>query len=122
MDRLVDHLLVFEGEGVVRDFPGNYTLYRLQEEKKKLTEYGSQMTMKTALKENTIPEKKKVSFKDKRELELLQKEIEELTHEKETITMQLNEGSLPYEELQKLAERIGEVTSLLDEKKCAGWN
>jgi ATP-binding cassette subfamily F protein uup len=118
MDRLVDHLLVFEGEGVVRDFPGNYTQYRLQEEKKEeLTDSGSQMTAKTLSKENNTSGKKKVSFKEKREFELLQKEIEDLTKEKESITVQLNSGSTAYEELQKLAERIGEVTSLLDEKE-----
>ncbi len=118
MDRLVDHLLVFEGEGVVKDFPGNYTQYRLQEEKKEeLTDSGSQMTAKTLSKENNTSGKKKVSFKEKREFELLQKEIEDLTKEKESITVQLNSGSTAYEELQKLAERIGEVTSLLDEKE-----
>lgn len=118
MDRLVDHLLVFEGEGVIKDFPGNYTQYRLQEEKKKEpTENGSQLTAKPTLKENITSEKKKVSFKDKREFELLQKEIEDLTKERETITAQLNSGSTAYEELQKLAERIGEVTNLLDEKE-----
>ncbi len=117
MDRLVDHLLVFEGDGVISDFPGNYTQYRLQEEKKKATIEDSQVSVKAVSNESSGSQKKKISFKDKREFELLQKEIEELTAEKETVTAGLNEGSVPYEELQRLAERISEITSLLDEKE-----
>jgi len=61
--------------------------------------------------------RKKVSFKDKREFELLGKEIEALTQEKDSITEQLHQGNLPYETLQQLSERIAEITSLLDEKE-----
>jgi len=119
MDRLVDHLLVFEGEGAISDFPGNYTQYRLQEDKKKITVDSSQVTAKPAAPTpQSIPvEKKKVSFKEKREFELLQKEMEDLNKEKEKITVQLNDGTLPFEELQKLSNRIGELSDLLDEKE-----
>ena len=117
MDRLVDHLLVFEGEGEIKDFPGNYTQYRIQEDKKKIADSNVPVAAKPAVKESANTEKKKVSFKEKREFELLQKEIETLTQEKDNITRQLNEGTAPYEELQKLAERIAEVSNLLDEKE-----
>lgn len=119
MDRLVDHLLVFEGEGVISDFPGNYTQYRLQEDKKKMAVDSPQITVKaTTVLQPTAPvEKKKVSFKEKREFELLQKEMEDLNTEKEKITAQLNDGTLPFEELQKLSNRIGEISDLLDEKE-----
>jgi ATP-binding cassette subfamily F protein uup len=118
MDRLVDHLLVFEGDGAIRDFPGNYTLYRLQEDKPKQAGENAQPTVKTAPPPEIVTvEKKKISFKEKREFELLQKEMEELSREKEKVTAQLNEGSLPYEELQKLSNRISELTNLLDEKE-----
>ncbi len=119
MDRLVDHLLVFEGEGVISDFPGNYTQYRLQEDKKKMAGDGAQLTAKPAVAPQPITpvEKKKVSFKEKREFELLQKEMEDLTKEKAKITGQLNDGNLPYEDLQKLSNRIGEISGLLDEKE-----
>lgn len=126
MDRLVDHLLVFEGNGVIRDFPGNYTQYRLEQENKKSNATNTSFTGKeevlpteapTNLKENNTSSKKKVSFKDKREFEQLQKEIDELTKEKESISNQLNEGNLPYETLQQLSERIGEISTLLDEKE-----
>lgn len=118
MDRLVDHLLVFEGDGVIRDFPGNYTQYRLEEEVKKQVASTVQATSKTAQHGSPASEKrKKVSFKDKREFELLGKEIEALTQEKDSITEQLHQGNLPYETLQQLSERIAEITSLLDEKE-----
>jgi ATP-binding cassette subfamily F protein uup len=119
MDRLVDHLLVFEGEGTISDFPGNYTQYRLQEDKKKMAVDTPQTTVKaTTVSQPTAPvEKKKVSFKEKREFELLQKEMEDLNTEKEKITAQLNDGTLPFDELQKLSNRIGELSDLLDEKE-----
>ena len=117
MDRLVDHLLVFEGEGVVKDFPGNYTQYRLQEDKRKSSEANVQTTTKPVLKASSTTEKKKASFKEKREFELLQKEMEELNKEKEAITQKLTDINLPYEDLQKFSQRIGEVSELLDEKE-----
>lgn len=126
MDRLVDHLFVFQGDGDVRDFPGNYSQYRLAlKDDEKLTDKGTQLS---DIKEEKIPaasngtqpalaEKKKLSYKEKREFELLGKEIESLTKEKNTITEQLNSGSTAFEQLQQLSNRIGEVTKLLDEKE-----
>lgn len=120
MDRLVDHLLVFEGNGEVRDFPGNYSLYReyqLAKEKPEQISRNEAGATKPAKEEKSVAEKRKLSFKEKREFELLQKEIEELTTEKETITKKLTSGTVPFEELQILSSRIGEVTQLLDEKE-----
>ena len=120
MDRLVDHLLVFEGNGEVRDFPGNYSLYReyqLAKEKPEQLSRNEAGATKPAKEEKSVAEKRKLSFKEKREFELLQKEIEELTTEKETITQKLTSGTVPFEELQILSSRIGEVTQLLDEKE-----
>ncbi|MEO5946382.1 MAG: ABC transporter ATP-binding protein, partial [Chitinophagaceae bacterium] len=126
MDRLVDHLFVFEGEGLIKDFPGNYSLYResivngiLPPESK-----GSIVSGKTEKKEipvesdsNQKEQKKQFSFKEKREFEILEKEIEDLTKEKDTVTEKLNNGNTPFDELQKLSLRIGEITQLLDEKE-----
>jgi len=126
MDRLVDHLFVFEGEGMIKDFPGNYSLYResivngiLPPESK-----GSIVSGKTEKKEVPIEsepkkkeEKKQFSFKEKREFELLEKEIDDLTKEKKIVTEKLNNGDTPFEELQKLSVRIGEITQHLDEKE-----
>ena len=116
MDRLVDHLFVFEGDGIIRDFPGNYSQYRLEQkdddlvmdEKKKSTAATPQPALTAA---------RKPSFKEKREFEILEKQIADLNAEKQTITEKLSHGDLPFDELQRLSNRIGEVTHLLDEKE-----
>ncbi|MFM9910067.1 MAG: ABC-F family ATP-binding cassette domain-containing protein [Chitinophagaceae bacterium] len=122
MDRLVDHLLVFEGDGVIRDFPGNYSQYRIWKEDQAMVEVGSkQATKEISLEETSVTktteQKKRFSFKEKREFELLEKELMSLTKEKETITEKLNSGQMPYDELQKLSQRIIEISSLLDAKE-----
>lgn len=132
MDRLVDHLFVFEGDGVVRDFPGNYSQYREAEESSKSVVRSSESGVRSSptsllekLEEKTIQQapikgenkKRQLSFKEKREFDSLEKEIAELTKEKEVVTKKLNSGSTPFEELQKLSHRIGEITNALDEKE-----
>lgn len=113
MDRLVEHLFVFEGDGVIRDFPGNYTQYRLERKEEPEPTAGKN----TNPAPTVVKKDKRVSFKDKREFELLEKEIAQLTKEKESVTEQLNSGNLPFEELQTLSNRIGELSVLLDEKE-----
>jgi ATP-binding cassette subfamily F protein uup len=121
MDRLVDHLFVFEGEGVVSDFPGNYTQLRIwqKEQEKETVEFKNQNPepKKENRDEQVDSEKKRLSFKEKREFEQLQKEIESLTKEKTTISEQLNNGQLPFETLQELSNRFHEASQLLDEKE-----
>jgi ATP-binding cassette subfamily F protein uup len=121
MDRLVDHLFVFEGEGVVSDFPGNYTQLRIwqKEQEKETVEFKNQNPepKKENRDEQVDSEKKRLSFKEKREFEQLQKEIESLTKEKTTISEQLNNGQLPFENLQELSNRFHEASQLLDEKE-----
>ncbi|HEV3414391.1 MAG TPA: ABC-F family ATP-binding cassette domain-containing protein [Puia sp.] len=124
MDRLVDHLLVLEGNGVIRDFPGNYTQYR-----EWLKDNGAEDAFpneqppaaKTATPSSTptkIPaSKRQISYKEKREFETLDQDIQRLTHEKRSITDQLNSGTAPFEELQRLSIRIGEISQLLDDKE-----
>jgi len=122
MDRLVDHLFVFEGNGKIRDFPGNYTQYRLwQKEQEKLSVSGFQFPVKeeagTDNKEEAAGGKKKASFKEKREFELLEKEIAELEAEKQQIENQLSDPDAPYEKLNLLSRRIGEIAVLLNDKE-----
>lgn len=127
MDRLCDHLFVFEGNGVIRDFPGNYTQYRewkKEEEeifaettKKKLNDASQPVIQPDNLQSNAGTVKRKASYKEKREFEILQKEIEDLEKEKTSIQEQLNTGNLPYQQLQELSGRIAQITSLLDEKE-----
>ncbi|MBO9593493.1 MAG: ABC-F family ATP-binding cassette domain-containing protein [Niabella sp.] len=117
MDRLVDHLFVFEGDGVITDFPGNYTQYRLQEKQQPAPAPLPARESAPPAAASQKPAGKKVSFKEKREYELLEKEIAALTSEKESITATLSGGSTNFEELESLSRRIGEITQLLDEKE-----
>jgi len=121
MDKLVDHLFVFEGDGVVRDFPGNYTQYREWEKEEKsnakelpATAAANSASAAPAPAEANKP--RKLSYKEKRELEQLEQEIAKLEAEKQSIDQQLSSGSLPYEQLEPLTRRVGEVIQLLDEK------
>lgn len=117
MDRLVDHLFVFDGDGVVRDFPGNYTQYRLNKKEEEQKESAAPKAEQKQEKATKPEEKKRLSFKEKREFEQLEKEIAALTKEKEIVTEKLNSGSAPFDELQSLSLRIGEIGNLLDEKE-----
>ncbi|GEP94796.1 ABC-F family ATP-binding cassette domain-containing protein [Chitinophaga cymbidii] len=114
MDKLVDHLFVFEGDGEVRDFPGNYSQYReWEKDQEKIKAPEVVVEEKTKEPENKA---RKMSFKEKRELELLEKEIESLENEKKQLDAQLADGSLPYDQLESASRRIGEVMQLLDDK------
>lgn len=118
MDRLVDHLFVFEGDGIIRDFPGNYTQYRIAELNAELPELKSTTKEKAPQSTATEPDaKKKISFKDKREFETLEKEMASLSREKETITEKFNQGNLGFDEIEKLSRRIVEITAELDRKE-----
>lgn len=123
MDRLVDHLFVFEGDGVITNFPGNYSQYR---DWLKVQEQLPAVSFKSVIEKPSeepkshqpvTSSKKKPSFKEKREFELLEKEIADLNKEKESIGNKLGNVDTPFEELQKLSLRMGELTRLLDEKE-----
>ncbi len=118
MDRLVDHLFVFEGDGIIRDFPGNYSQYRIEQmAKEKMAvpkPVSPSATEKTAV---SSPVKRKLSFREQRELEQLEKEMPALELERETLTAAMNSGSMSYEELETAANRIKEIGELLDEKE-----
>ena len=124
MDRMVDHLFAFEGDGVIRDFPGNYTQYR-EAMSKGLLENNTQQIMKVheEVKENIasapksdVAAQKKLSFKEKFELESIEKEMPELQKEKEMLEQKMS-TNLSYEDLQKAADRISKIIQLLDEKE-----
>ena len=122
MDRMVDHLFAFEGNGVIRDYPGNYTQYREAVANGSLTDDRQIMKQEPKLAEpgkatNSSTTIQKFSFKEKRELEILEKEMPELQKEKAVLETKMNDGNLGFEELQKAAERIGLIVQLLDEKE-----
>ncbi|GAA4837580.1 ABC-F family ATP-binding cassette domain-containing protein [Algivirga pacifica] len=120
MDKLVDHLFVFEGEGIVKDFNGQYTDYREQLLAKEAAEKKAEKERKAEQKEKKTEvkpvAKKKLSFKEQKEYEQLEKEMEELEKEKEVLTVRMNEGITDHEELVSISQRIGEISDLLDEK------
>ncbi|WP_461630180.1 ABC-F family ATP-binding cassette domain-containing protein [Labilibaculum euxinus] len=117
MDKVVDQLFVFEGNGIIRNFPGNYTIYRdsldQQEKEIKKTE-----KLSTPKKEKPKSEPtKKLSFNEKREFEQLEIDIETLTSEKEEIEIAMSSGNLSNDELMEKASRIEKVIELIDEKE-----
>ena len=121
MDRLVDHLFAFEGNGVIKDFPGNYSQYRTWkqlEENKPKPQSNLSNSSKPQQKDKLESESKpKISFKEKHEFEQLEKEIPALEREKELLEVKMNNGSLDFEKLQNTAERISEIIVLLDKKE-----
>lgn len=119
MDRMVEHLFAFEGEGVIRDFPGNYTQYREVQAAGKLGKVEEAYVHKEKEPEKTVPENvtsKKLSFKDKKELEQLESDISALQKEKTELEKKLN-GNINYEEIKIASDRIGEILNLIDEKE-----
>ena len=116
MDRLIEHLFVFEGDGIIKDFPGNYSLYRTSLENANTTKEESEK-VKKEIPELSKKKKREFGFKEKREFEQLEIEIEKLNREKEIITAELNSGTTDFEELQKLSIRISEISKILDEKE-----
>ncbi|HEX6334380.1 MAG TPA: ABC-F family ATP-binding cassette domain-containing protein [Flavisolibacter sp.] len=113
MDRLVDHLFVFEGDGVIRDFPGNYTQYR-QEERQK--EVPGRKVAEQAMAPVPAPSRKKLSYKEQREFDMLEKELNDLDEERRAISAELETG-LPFERLQEISQRISTINRLIDEKE-----
>lgn len=118
MDRLTDHLFVFEGDGKVRDFPGNYTDLReeggVRTSKEKLQDSKKESTAK--VEEPVKTDKKKLSYNEQREFDGLEGEMEKLELRKEAIGEQMNTIS-DFEELQKLAQELEQIKEELEEKE-----
>ncbi len=116
MDKVVDHLLVFNGQGDIRDFPGNYSDYRDWKEAKAQKEKEAAKPQEEKTARVRLNEKRKMSFKEKREFELLEKEIADLEAEKTQIEELLCSGTLSVDELTEKSKRLSEVNNLIDEK------
>jgi ATP-binding cassette subfamily F protein uup len=120
MDRMVEHLFIFEGEGIIRDFPGSYGLYQqwLKTKDSASSTTESRAPSPSIVKEvANRPAKPKLSYKGKKELEILEKEMEVLSREKENITERLHAQSLAYEEVQQLSARFNTITENLQTKE-----
>ena len=120
MDKVVDHILVFKGEGVIKDFPGNYTQYRewLQLKSKDETERKDDKKRADTPQPKTVHRDAvhRMSYKEKREFEQLSKEIEQLEAEQKQLEEQLCSGKLSVDELTEKSKRLPQIKDLLDEK------
>ena len=127
LDRLVDHLFIFCGDGVVKDFVGSYSQYR-----EYIKEYEASLKAKAKEEERSrravqapgspsasrpASGPRKLSYKEQRELEQLEKDIALLTSEKEELETAMNGGITDHDQLGRMASRFSEVTALLDEKE-----
>lgn len=129
MDKVVDHLLVFKGEGEIQDFPGNYTQYREwsrmqakdEAEQAKPAKGGNAPAESdgagTAKRDANFENKRKMSYKEKREYEQLTQEIDALTEEQKKLEEELCSGNLSVEELTEKSKRLPEIKDELDEKE-----
>ena len=129
LDKLVDHLFIFCGDGLVKDFVGSYSEYRefikeYEAEQRSQARAEEKAAKEKAAKEaarNAAPEapekKRKLTYKEKKELEQLEADLESLAAEKAELEEKLNSGTLPYDQLQAASERIGAIMELTDEKE-----
>ncbi len=128
LDKLVDHLFIFCGDGLVKDFVGSYSEYRefikeYEAEQRSQARAEDKAAKEKAAKEaakNAVPEapkKKKLTYKEQKELEQLEKDLEALESEKAELESRLSTGTLAFDELQKASERIAEIIDTTDEKE-----
>ncbi|MBO4641243.1 MAG: ABC-F family ATP-binding cassette domain-containing protein [Bacteroidaceae bacterium] len=129
MDKVVDHLLVFNGEGDVKDFPGNYTQFReweklesKREDVKVKAKQGSKASESASneTRRNRSAEKRRLTFKEKQEFEQLEQDIEALEAEKASIESALSGGCVSVEEITRMSKRLPQVNDELD-KKSMRW-
>ena len=129
LDKLVDHLFIFCGNGLVKDFVGSYSEYRefikeyeaeqrsqARAEEKAAKEKAAKEAVKNAPAEAPA-KKRKLTYKEQKEMEQLEKDLESLAAEKAELETQLNSGCLPFDQLQKASERIGAIIEETDEKE-----
>lgn len=116
IDKIVDHLLVFKGNGEIQDFPGNYTQYREWKSLQSAEEKKSVNTETKVKRGKSQNGKRKMSYKEKRRFEQLEKEITELEDEQRNIEEELNSGTLSVEELMEKSKRFAVIKNMIDDK------
>ncbi len=126
LDKLVDHLFIFCGDGLVKDFVGSYSEYRefikeyeaeQRSQARAAEKAEKERVTKDAQKQEAPAKKKKLTYKEQKELEQIEKDLEALAAEKAELETALNSGTLPYERLQTISERIGQIMEETDEKE-----
>jgi len=117
MDKIIEHLFIFEENTVVKDFPGNYSHYIHYKERKEQLEKRTLKKENTVFKENNdISKPVKMSYKEQKEFAQLELEVFQLEEEKKQLEQMLYEGKLNHEEVLKISVRLGEIISLTDTK------
>ncbi len=129
MDKLVDHLFIFEGDGIIRDYPGNYTQYRiLEKSKQSLSSVSSDITTQKEHPIQKLEEKSapivldnaskpvvvKMSYKEKLEWETLNKDMPVLEIKKASLMEQMNQSDLDYDAITSLSKELSQITSQLE--------
>lgn len=123
MDKVADRVFAFEGNGKIKDFPGNYTQYKNykeeeEEKRKQEEEKQKKLSPKTAdTSRSSLPKKKKLSYKEQQEMQRLETEMEQLNTEKAELEAALSSGTLSSGELLEKSNRISAIIALLDEKE-----
>ena len=122
MDKVVDHIFEYKGDGVIKDFPGNYTQLREKQEENEQRAAASKAArvQETAVIQTNPARKEKkpgLSFKEKREFEALTAELSKLEDEKTAIEADISTGNLNSEELYLKSKRHGEIMNMLDDKE-----
>ena len=125
LDKLVDHLFVFCGDGVIKDFVGSYSEYREfikeyeaeQRSKERAAEKAEKAAKEAVNVKPQTQTKKKLTYKEQKELEQLEKDLEALAAEKAALEEALGSGTMPFDKLQEASQRIGEIIDLTDEKE-----
>ena len=116
MDKLVDHLFVFEGDGKIKDFNGRYSDYRATLKKESTEEKSTIKPQKVKAEKEEEKVKVKLSYKEKLEFEQLEKDIPALEEKKNQLSLQLNDAMTDHEELLKITQELGDITQELDSK------
>lgn len=120
LDKCVDHIFVFEGNGHIKDFVGHYSEYREYVKEKEATERSEQRntaSQKPQQQRTHDTSKRKLSFKEQRELEQLEIDLATLGQERTTLENEISSGTLPYDRLSEVSKRIEELIALIDEKE-----
>ena len=121
LDKLVDHLFIFCGNGVVKDFVGTYSEYREYikeyEAEQRAKERATEKAQEKAVKEKSEPVKRKLTYKEQKELEQIEKDLEALAAEKAELEEALSSGALPFDKLQEASQRIGQILEETEEKE-----
>lgn len=116
MDKVVDHVLVFKGNAEIKDFPGNYTQYREWKEVNEQGEKNREKNTDGKTEKVRLNEKRKLSFKEKHELEQLEKDIAELENQQKDMQNKLCSGEISVEEITEISKKLPTVDSLIEEK------